>query len=668
MKRILLVLCGVLCSLTGAARNEKYVNLFLGSSGDHGQVTPGAAVPFGMISVCPDSRPGQHGGYDYAVAEIAGVSINRISGVGCGGTGGNLSIRPGRADDTIRIVKGTERARPGYYAARFDNGTAGEFTATHNTAVERFAFGRDAERALHVDFRASFEGEAACSYRVTDNRTIEGFVEAPTACARGRYKLWFVFRSDTPFDVAECDAGSALLLLPERTRQAEIRIAVSPIDGRTAREELDAWSDSSFEQLRRRAGELWRERLDKIDVKGGLPEHRVIFYTSLYRSCLSPADVTSRDGRYLGTDGKIYRAEGFRYYSSWSLWDTFRTKFPLLTLTEPELMRDFANSLLHLYRTGKRNWATPCESTPTVRTEHAVILLLDAWCKGIDGLDFDIAYERMKYEADHETLTRSVDQKMEAAYDLWALERIARIAGNAADAEAFRRRADSLFESTWRSEFMEITPEFERMGGNGLYQGTRWQYRWAAPQYVDRMIEWVGRDTLCNQLSRFFERDMYNQGNEPDIHVPFLFNRFGRPDLSQRTVRRLMTEACTHRYGGSAEYPEPFFGCAFRNHVEGYCPEMDEDDGTMSAWYVFGAMGFYPLLVGSDRYELTSPIFDRVVLHIGGKPFAIRTEGRKSPDDIVSSILLNGRPLAGYELRHEELMHGGELVFRYGAE
>ena len=213
---------------------------------------------------------------------------------------------------------------------------------------------------------------------------------------------------------------------------------------------------------------------------------------------------------------------------------------------------------------------------------------------------------------------------------------------------------------------MQITPAFEVMKNNGLYQGTRWQYRWAAPQYIDQMIRWVGKDTLSNQLSYFFEKNLYNQGNEPDIHVPFLFNRFGKPESSQQLVRNLLTKEMTHRYGGNSEFKIPYVGRAFKNHPEGYSPEMDEDDGTMSAWYIFASAGFYPLLVGGDSYELVSPIFDSISIDMGnGKTFEIKTKGRKTAEDIIKRITMNGKVVSNYSISHGEMLKGGTLLFQY---
>jgi putative alpha-1,2-mannosidase len=376
-------------------------------------------------------------------------------------------------------------------------------------------------------------------------------------------------------------------------------------------------------------------------------------------------DVTSADGRYLGTDGKVYHADGFRYYSNWSLWDTFRTKFPLLVLLKPNQMRDIAISLLHLYRTGKKDWATLNESTATVRTEHAVILLLDAYRKGITDIDFNIGYAGIKEEMER-LLMRSPDQKMEAACDLWAMAQISEIVGKKDDAALYKERAERLFEETWKKEFMNVDASYEIMKGNGLYQGTRWQYRWAAPQFLDKMIEWVGKETLCGQLSYFFDNHLYNQGNEPDIHVPYIFNRLGAPEKTQQLVRNLMTEPMIHKYGGNAEFKTPYFGKAFKNHPVGYSPEMDEDDGTMSAWYAFGALGFYPMLVGDEHYELTSPLFDKIVLRLeNGNKLMIQTVGRVNKEMPIRSVTFNGREVEDYRISHNELIKGGKLIFNY---
>lgn len=647
------------------AQNTKYVNLFIGTSGDNGQVAPGAAAPFGMVCVCPDNDPRSHAGYDYAVTKVSGISVNRLSGVGCSGGGGNLRIRPVAPSQELHIKKSREKATPGYYSTAFTNGIKTELTATNAMAVERYKFPRSLSAALWVDFASTFEDVATCHYKRISETCIEGYVQARNVCGHGRYKLYFSLNTSHPFQLEEQKETTACLTFGKKVRSVEVRIGLSALSSELASWECARWEKMDFEEVKSRTADQWEKQLSAIDVKGGRKDDRVIFYTSLYRTYLSPADVSSPDGAYLGTDGKVYISEDFRYYSNWSLWDTFRTKFPLLVLTEPAKMRDMATSLIHLYATGKKDWSIGFESTPTVRTEHAVILLLDAYRKGITNLDFRKGYAGMKQEMERLPM-RSPDQKMESAYDLWAMAKIAEIIGEKADSEQYRQRSVSLFEETWKKEFMNVTPAFEVMKNNGLYQGTRWQYRWAAPQYIDKMIEWVGQDSLRLQLTYFFDHHLYNQGNEPDIHVPYLFNRLGAPEKTQQIVRSLMTEPMIHKYGGNSEFKTPYLGKAFKNAPEGYSPEMDEDDGTMSAWYVFGAMGFYPLLVGDEYYDLTSPLFDRVLLRLtNGNVLTIQTEGRKKKDAPIKSIHFNGKKIADYRISHNELIKGGELIYNY---
>ena len=647
------------------AQNTKYVNLFIGTSGDNGQVAPGAAAPFGMVCVCPDNDPRSHAGYDYAVTKVSGISVNRLSGVGCSGGGGNLRIRPVAPSQELHIKKSREKATPGYYSTAFTNGIKTELTATNAMAVERYKFPRSLSAALWIDFASTFEDVATCHYKRISETCIEGYVQAKNVCGHGRYKLYFSLNTSHPFQLEEQKETTACLTFGKKVRSVEVRIGLSALSSELASWECARWEKMDFEDVKSRTADQWEKQLSAIDIKGGRKDDRVIFYTSLYRTYLSPADVSSPDGAYLGTDGKVYISEDFRYYSNWSLWDTFRTKFPLLVLTEPAKMRDMATSLIHLYATGKKDWSTGFESTPTVRTEHAVILLLDAYRKGITNLDFRKGYAGMKQEMERLPM-RSPDQKMESAYDLWAMARIAEIIGEKADSEQYRQRSVSLFEETWKKEFMNVSPAFEVMKNNGLYQGTRWQYRWAAPQYIDKMIEWVGQDSLRSQLTYFFDHHLYNQGNEPDIHVPYLFNRLGAPEKTQQIVRSLMTEPMIHKYGGNSEFKAPYLGKAFKNAPEGYSPEMDEDDGTMSAWYVFGAMGFYPLLVGDEYYDLTSPLFDRVLLRLtNGNVLTIQTEGRKKKDAPIKSIHFNGKKIADYRISHNELIKGGELIYNY---
>ena len=663
---LLIILSGT--SLVDAKKsNSSFVNLFIGTSGDNGQVDPGAAVPFGMVRVCPDSNPRSHAGYDYSVDLISGISVNRLSGVGCSGAGGNLSIKPSSPKFELRINKQTESAIPGYYKTSFNNGVTAELTATNNIAVEKYVFPKGIEEIITLNLASSFEKTIEDHHKVISPREIEGYILSANVCGRGKYKLFFHLKTNRDFTVkSDGEREMVLVFGKSDSKPIEFRVAVSSVSIEAALNENLLISKTCFTQLKRKAKHLWEEKLEKVTVKGGSAENRTIFYTSLYRVYLSPANVTSSDGKYRASDGKIEDAAGSAYYSSWSLWDTFRTKFPLMALLQPKEMSDMSQSLVRLYQSGKVNWSTDSEATPTVRTEHAVILLLDAYRKGIKGIDFRLCYPQMCKEASELPLN-SPDQKLESACDLWALAQIADNIGEQKDAANFRRQSEELFGTTWKKEFMKIDTTYTRMHNNGLYQGTRWQYRWAAPQYLDRMAEWSGgKDSLINQLDRFFEQHLYNQGNEPDIHVPFLFNRLGEPQKTQRIVHSLLNEKVIHKYGGNSEFPTPYVGRAYKDDPEGFMPEMDEDDGTMGAWYIFSSMGLYPLIVGEPVYEITSPLFDRIKIKLdNGKTFKIITKNRSNALAPVKEIRLNGNHYSSWQLSHNSILNGGILEFIY---
>lgn len=641
-----------------------YVNVFMGTSGDHGQVSPAATVPFGMVAVGPDSSPRQHAGYDYAETKTSGISINRLSGVGCSGCGGNLSIRPTDYEQVLRRMPETENASPGYYSVAFDEGTTVSLTATERMAVEKYRFARkeDKEQALYVDFFSSFSG-ATAQYRQVSEQEIQGVIRGGNTCGVGAYQLSFCLYTNLPFTYTSLEKGKGKLSFGE-VDSVEIRIGLSSVSPAEASCEVKQSLEKDFTQIREAASLQWEGLLSRIEVEGGTEEERILFYTSLYRTALSPHEVARPGEFYRGTDGNLHLSDNRTFYSSWSIWDTFRAKFTLLNLLAPERMPDIAHSLLLLYRYGKEAWSTSFEPTPSVRTEHTATVLLDCYRRGVKEIDFSIAYKAMKKEVEA-LQPKSPDSKIEAVGDFWALSQIAGIIGQTEDEEKYKKQAEELFEQVWKKEFMNITPEYAKMGGNGMYQGTAWQYRWAAPFYLDKMKEWVGEKELVQQLTYFFDHSLYNQGNEPDIHVPYIFNKLERPDLTRNIVHRLLTDdQMIHLYGGNAEFKTPYIGRAFRNLPEGYIPEMDEDDGTMSAWYAFSAMGLFPLVVGSDEYELVAPLFDKVVLHLpSDKSLEIVMKGRKNRKKDAKKVLLNGMELKDFCLRHAELEKGGMLTF-----
>ena len=668
MKRAMTILLAAIVSLTAAAGNSKYVNMFMGTAGDHGQVSPAAQVPFGLASVCPDCIvKDRHTGYDFDVPQISGISVTRMSGTGGDGTGGNLRILPAMPGTEVSIVKGSEKAIPGYYEAKLDNGVKVELTATRHCTVERYRFPSRGDKVLYVDFNSAIDPRRSeCEFTVQESG-ISGWVQTSTVCNFGQYKLFFYLIASKPFTVESSDAKTAVLRFAPGTRKVEVRIGLSSIDFDSAKEQLVALSDKDFPTLIQRAMDAWDRVLGKIDVKGGTEEQRTLFYTSFYRVYLSPFDATFCR-KYRTADGRIHHAFCRTFYSGWSMWDTYRTKFPMLALLSPRVMNDICFSLAELYKAGKRNWATMDEPVPTVRTEHSQVTLLDAWAKGIRDFDLAGAFKYMEAEAEaglskdarDGLLRNSPDRKMETVYDLWAMSRIASETGNIEAPARYLAEADSLFEATWKQEFMNIDDTYTRMRGNGLYQGTRWQYRWAVPVYSGKMSEWVGKETLAAQLDEFFSRHLFNQGNEPDIQTPFMFHLFGRPEKTDSLVNALITdEKMPHLYGGNAEFPEPYVGRAFRNTTDGYAPEMDEDDGTMSAWYMFAQMGLYPTCPGVPAYMVFSPVFNEITLHLGRHDVKIE---RHCVPGRMRRACADGEPLDDFTITHEQLCKASKIV------
>lgn len=655
----------LLCINTGCSKEDKtgYVDLFIGTAGDNGQVDPAACVPYGMVRVCPDSDPRSHVGYDYEVPAITGFSVNRVSGIGCGGTGGNLRINPAGEGAKLSIEKTTETASPGYYSATLSNGVRVELSATGNVAAERYYYPKDSAALMTFDAGSSFTRVDEASYEVVSPTEITGFIKAGNTCDHGAYKLYFCLTTDRPFEVIEGDGRKAELSfgMSDGRKPVEVRIALSPIDIATAQKENGIVAKENFSKIKTNAAKQWEEMLSRFDISGNA-EEKILFYTSLYRVFLSPADVTSWDGRYLGTDGSVYDTTDFRYYSSWSMWDSYRTKFPLIALADPGRMEDIANSLCMLFKNGKRDWATPFESTPTVRTEHSVTILLDAYRKGFTGLHLEEAYPGIVKEMEG-LRTERPDQALETCIDLWSAAQIANILGLENDARRYDSSARAVFVRTWNDEFRNVDSTFTKMRDNGLYQGTRWQYRWAAPQFLEYMGD---KDSLAEQLVYFFDNSLNNQGNEPGIHASFILNRVGRPDKAQEIARRILTEDMKHIYGGNAEYREPYFGRTFKAEPRGFLPEMDEDDGTMSAWYVFSSIGLFPLVVGEPWYEITSPLYDNIKVKTGsGRTLEIKTVDRTAREDIIKEIRFNGEPITDHRIDHSRLVGGGVLELIY---
>ncbi|MCG8307740.1 MAG: glycoside hydrolase family 92 protein [Cytophagales bacterium] len=666
---LLAVLFPIVSCNTIPLKTEKdpidFVDMFIGTAGDYGQNDPAACVPHGMVKLCPDSDPPNHAGYDYEQPRISGISINRISGVGSRGKGGSLSIKPctGSYEDEVRIIKGSERAIPGFYETKLDNGVHVRLTATNNIGLQEYTFPESPKASLVVNLHASFTEFKEASCHTLSDREIYGKVASKLGAIK-HFVQYFYIKSNVAFEDIKKDSNLVHLVFAESpSHPVEIRVAISGIDWATAVKEHQA-ERRTFEEIKEDAFARWSEQLSKIEVEGD-EEHKTIFYRCLYNTFLTPVDVTSLDGRYLAGNGEIKKTDGFKYYSSWSTWDTYRTKFPLMSILEPGIFKDVCRSQVELYKAGKPNyfWATP-----TVRNDHSILILADALSKEVKDFDLEACYPELEREAEGLPYG-DPGSCMESAYDLHVLAEISKSLGKEDKHRKYMQLSDSIWKTEWEAKFRQIVPEtFDTVHGSGLYEGTLWQYRWAVPYDIEGLIEiGGGKDTLANQLEYFFENNLHNHGNQPAIHAPFLFNYFGKPYLAQRWVNTILTKKMVHRYGTHDKFLQPFIGKTYRAEPRGFIPEMDDDDATMSAWYVFAAMGLYPLKVGEPVYELTAPIFEHVRLNLdNGKTFKITCKNFSSENVYIQSATLNGAPYGRARISHRDLLNGGELVFKLG--
>ena len=648
------------------SRYTDYVDLFTGTAGDHGQLDPAACVPFGMVKLGPDTDPVHHSGYHYKAKSILGFSHNRIGGVGCRGAGGNVRIKPGigkPGDQSEPYIKTTEKASTGYYAVTLGSGIKAEMTAANQVGFHRYTFPQSDSAYLMIDPKSSFA--AVLEHKILKATTdeITGYVRAKNVCDQGAYTTYFVIRSNKNFEEVETREEKLYCLFKTQAEEViELKVILSPISVDQAQKDFQAlYEGVTFQQARQKAERAWETMLSRIETEGN-EEYKKLFYTSLYRALLTPVNTTSSVSTFKGTDGKIHHAEGYVHHDSWSMWDTFRTKFPLIALIYPEMMQHFVRSMENLYQNGKYDWAGPHEPVPTVRTEHSILFLLDAFRKDIN-VNWEKIYPFLKEEMDSLPY-KTPDNVLESSYDKWAMAEIAKQVGRTDDHERYKAESKA-YKTTWNKYFKNINDSSDIMHGYGLYEGTIWQYRWHTQFDIAGLIEGLGgKEESKNQLTQFFTEYLYNHGNQPDLHVPFLFNAFGAPELTQYWVNKILTKEMVQHYGTHKKWDEPYIGRIYKAAPEGYIPEMDDDDGTMSAWYVWSAMGLYPLVVGAPVYQMSTPIFDKITLHLkGGKTLVIESKNYAEDSFYIHEAVLNGKPIKTREIDHQAIAGGGNLVY-----
>lgn len=692
-----------------ARRPLPEVDVFLGADAD-GNTTPGAQVPFGFVVLQPDTERPSTSGYRSA-DRIIGFSHTHVSGTGGASKYGNFRVSPEVDAHEIPVAqaKSNEVAWPGYYAVTTGEGQQAiraELTASRLVGFHRYTFPRSSHAYLVIDVSSAVvnwwgtpQRPVRCEAQAGDAGHITGTCTFRGGWNAGEYTLYFATAFNEPVKASGVCSGTDLgrygcdskqVKTGEEWKAAwawaefdasttptvEMKLAVSFLGYNKAEQNLREVASWDFDYARLEAEKQWTDALAKIDVEGGTPEQRNIFYSSLYRAHVMPHDLTGENA--------WWRSDEPHYEDFYTLWDTFRTLHPLLTVIQPERQRDMVRSLVDTYRhTGWLPDARIAGSNGlTQGGSNGDVLIADAIVKGLKGIDYETAYQALLKDAntdspDHITVgrekmsvysklgympleqDRSGSRTMEYAYDDFAISQVASALGKSADVAEYRRR--SLFwKNLWDSETQSIRPrsadgtwmkDFKRTAeffrwSEPFYEGTPWQYSTYVPHDVQGLINRLGGDAaFVSWLDEFFNGGNYNPGNEPDLLAPWLYVHAGRPDRTQEVVRGLLRK---HYKTGRAGLPG------------------NDDAGTMTSWYVWTSLGLYPN-AGQNYYYIGAPSFSKARINTGdGREFTIEAVNVSDTNRYIQSAALNGQPLTRAFLCHSELVRGGSLVLQMG--
>lgn len=719
-----LTLVSLLAASAFAGDYTKYVNPFIGTGpiegGLSGNNYPGATVPFGMVQLSPDTHEAPDwfnaSGYDHNDSRIYGFSHTRLSGTGACDLI-DILLMPTTSDKRVSAFSHErEKAQPGYYKVHLDDENIdAELTATQRTGIHRYTFPSGSSRNLWLDLDHSAQ-KGSWDRRIINSQikqigpnTIEGY-RVITGWAKLR-KIYFVAEFSEPIkdltlfdgDERRYDTGESKVINGKALRSlisfgngdkpVTVRVGISPVSLENAKENLLAEApDMNFDKYVAEADKAWDERLGKIEVKGD-PEKMTTFYTALYHTMIQPNLFSDVNGEWITPDYSVAKVPaGENQYTTFSLWDTYRAAHPLYTIIEPEVTKDFVNSMLrhYDYYGYLPIWHLWGQDNYCMIGNHAIPVVVDAVEKGIPGIDRAKAWEAVKNSSTQshpnspfsvwekhgympeDVQTQSVSITLEMAYDDWCAAQLARMVGDAEAERRFTERsqyfrnlynpANGFFapkneKGEWMEPFDPL--KYGANGGNPFTEGNAWQYFWYVPHDVEGLIELTGgKKAFEKKLDTFFtltetsgaKNDnisgligQYAHGNEPSHHVAYLYNYAGRPDKTARLVNYIMNSL-------------------YNNNFNGYAG--NDDCGEMSAWYVFSALGFYPVNPASGEYNIGTPLFDEAIIHLpSGKDFRI-TADRKKPKAVnVKKMKLNDKAHKAYTLSHSDLINGGELHF-----
>ena len=697
---LLLALAALGCSPRSADPVD-YVNPFIGT-GFHGHTYPGATTPFGMVQLSPDTRAGNWdacAGYHYSDTTIDGFSHTHLSGTGCADLA-DILFHPTTREIVIHdgecvlqpyfFSHDDERASCGYYAVTLPDVNIGvELTAAPRTGVHRYTFAGKGPRRVIVDLLHTVTEEKIdlCELRRTAPYELAG-MRRTQGWVPDQY-VFFAARFSEPFaDVQLLGDKQAVLTFAPDVRTLTIAVGLSSVSVENARmNSLAEVPELDFDAVHARAVGQWRKALGDIVVEGGSRDEMTNFYTAQYHTKLTPNLMSDVNGEYRRHDQTVARMpEGKSYYSTFSLWDTFRAWNPLQTLVDTALVNDMIRSMLDMYdSTGELPiWPLASGETGTMIGYHAVSVIADAYLKGIRGYDADKALEAMirsssinKKGSDYYTAQgyipsnikrESVSCTLEYAYDDWAIARMAQAMGRDDVFGEYARRAlnyvnvfdgSTCFFRGRQSDGNWSAPFEEFATGRDYTEATPWHYRFFVPHDVNGLIQLFGsREAFVREMDRLFtlESDemqldvsdvtglmgQYAHGNEPSHHMAYLYNYVGQPWKTQELTRRLLHEMY-------APTPEGIIG--------------NEDCGQMSAWYVFSSLGFYPVCPGSNEFALTAPQFPKAVVRLANGRTLTVTADNPRRNVYIASVTLDGKPIDRNYITYDELMQGGELHF-----
>lgn len=660
MRKSLLLLFLLNCFTTDAqpVLPVDMVNVFLGSSGDHGQLSPAASYPFSMLSIGPQTYPASHMGYEFLAKKFLGFTHNRFEGVGCMGSGGNILIKPflGTRHQGAELIKSSEKAGPGFYQVGFENKIGARFTVSGNAGKHVYHFPKG-PKGLYLDLSYCFVGGFVAEEHLVSGAMVSGWIDAKTTCGAGKYRVYYALRLPVNQAWKAASAHELELQLDPEAVSAELDIALSSVSVEAARAAI---SDRSFDWMKRESHADWNKILSRIEVTGPA-DSKALFYSLLYRTMQSPYAISEKDGQYRSTKGELMKSKEGRY-NGWAIWDNYRTQLPLLSLLLPDRYAGMISSIAGLYQSGKKDYATQTEPSNTVRTEHAIVVLLDAYRKGY-RVDFGLIADSLRKEVDNLDYAHP-DKALESGYDAWALSEIYGILKKKTLADQYQEKALE-YKKYWLKDFKDMSRrDVDQMQARGLYQGTIWQYRWFVPYDVKGLIELDGGEAaFLDKLDTFFAKDYYNHANEPDLQVPLLYNATAQPWKSQGLIRQIAADTIIQNYfNDNSRGIGSYIGKIYRNSPEAYLRTMDDDAGAMSAWYIFAASGFSPACVGWPVYYLNVPLFESLTYQLPeGKSFKIEVKDFNPRNKYIKAVFLNGKPLNWNYITQQDIMAGGTL-------